>query len=268
MEELPCNSELNSRPVASVVDAQNEGVTPVTAPGRTGISQMLERPLLAEGPLPKVVVIDLDQTLWGFDAAQPKYATPHRRLDKNRVQCSGGAVASPFPEAVACLQTLFQVDREGQSLRVAVASMNSRREVCLSLLNKFGLMAYASLPGIDPAMVQIHKGNKRQHLTALAHAGGVSFTDMLFFDDFSVNISTGRKLGVVSCKVLPHEGLTFLALEKGIKAWREQQQSQCVPAAETAQITRSDRQQATEDANSLPLSEIGGLADEKQLFNS
>eukprot|EP00927_Polykrikos_kofoidii_P057586 TRINITY_DN51736_c0_g1_i1.p1 TRINITY_DN51736_c0_g1~~TRINITY_DN51736_c0_g1_i1.p1 ORF type:complete len:406 (-),score=62.18 TRINITY_DN51736_c0_g1_i1:26-1180(-) len=245
------------------------------------------------GRCPKLIVLDLDQTLWPFDAAHPRYARPHVSTGKCSVQCRGG-IANAFIEAVAVVhglggekakhecwgehttgdaeeehdvpqaqelkKRLGPEDRvrplEGLyfealtpsivagavtetetsrhipfPLRVAVASANSQRDTCCSLLRHLGLLnvprsgAAQHCAVIDPSLLEIHPGSKREHLTNLARASGVDFADMLFFDDNRNNVAVARRLGVVVQEVSPLEGLTFEAFRKGIVAWRAQLRS-------------------------------------------
>lgn len=52
-------------------------------------------------------------------------------------------------------------------------------------------------------------------------ATGVEYRDMLFFDDEKHNIKTVRRLGVTCVKITKESGLTFAAVNAGLKEYRE-----------------------------------------------
>lgn len=52
-------------------------------------------------------------------------------------------------------------------------------------------------------------------------ATGLPYRDMLFFDDEKSNITTVSKLGVTCVKLSKESGLTFAAVNSGLKQYRE-----------------------------------------------
>lgn len=56
----------------------------------------------------------------------------------------------------------------------------------------------------------------------IAHATGVPYRDMLFFDDDEANIKAVSQLGVCCVRVSNTSGLTFHALESGLKRYRQE----------------------------------------------
>lgn len=52
-------------------------------------------------------------------------------------------------------------------------------------------------------------------------ATGIAYRDMLFFDDENSNIKTVSKLGVTCAKISKERGLTFAAVNSGLKQYRE-----------------------------------------------
>lgn len=179
-------------------------------------------------PRPKLVVLDLDQTVWPFDAAEPRYGLPHQSTATlGGVLCQGGE-ARAFSEAADVIRALRHgSDGAGRGFAMAVASCNSRKEVCLSLLTKFGFMrdGGASCGGIDENLVEIYPGSKRTHFQRIFATCRVPYTDMLFFDDRGSNVRVSQGFGVVGHQVSPTQGLTREAFAAGLEAWRAQRRS-------------------------------------------
>ncbi|CAN0026331.1 unnamed protein product, partial [Ectocarpus sp. 12 AP-2014] len=69
--------------------------------------------------------------------------------------------------------------------------------------------------------LEIHAGSKAKHFQNIHAATGVEYRDMLFFDDEKHNIKTVRRLGVTCVKVSKESGLTFAAVNAGLKEYRE-----------------------------------------------
>jgi len=199
-------------------------------------------------PHPKLIVLDLDQTLWPFDAAHPRYALPHHPASHGGIQCRE-SIATPFAEAISVVKSILAVPNTGtsnsSSWRIAVASANSNKDVCTSLLRHLGLMQPSPrelvtrrrcvpedvdpfgdvFGGIEQHLLEIHPGSKTVHLQRLEAASGIAFCDMLFFDDRRNNISVAQRLGVVAYQVSPLTGLTRNAFAEGMRLWRTQRQS-------------------------------------------
>ena len=182
-------------------------------------------------PHPRLLVLDLDQTLWPFDAAQPRYGLPHRSCSggsmATAVRCVG-ATATPFDEALAVVRRAG-----GNGWRIAVASANSKRNVCESLLRHLGLLQttgdredgiIGEAGKFDSGLLEIYPGSKKTHFERLAESSGIGFSQMLFFDDRPQNIRAAQELGVVAVLVDPLIGLTEAAFARGCSRWRAQQQ--------------------------------------------
>lgn len=174
-------------------------------------------------PHPQLLIIDLDQTLWPFDAARPQYGFPHRasRGAVDVVHCVG-TTAAPFREAVAIVRRA-----RDRGWKVGVASANPRRDVCESLLHHLDLLGKgAARDGgrgcVEPEHVEIYPGSKTRHLERLAASSEVAPRDMLFFDDRAQNIRTAQHLGVTAVLVDPRWGLTEAAFAQGCARWQEQ----------------------------------------------
>ncbi|CAM9313727.1 unnamed protein product, partial [Ectocarpus fasciculatus] len=67
--------------------------------------------------------------------------------------------------------------------------------------------------------LEIHTGSKAVHFQNIHDATGVEYRDMLFFDDEMRNIKTIRGLGVTCIKLSEESGLTFAAMNAGLKEY-------------------------------------------------
>ena len=171
---------------------------------------------------PAVVVFDLDFTLWPLDVDCT--ATPFVSSTRGVVSADGKRLA-PFPEAPACLATLFDA-----GVRIAFASRThdpAAAEALLKLLplpsqTRAGSSLWDALRG-ERAMFQAYPSRgaraKATHFAAIASASGAPFSDMLFFDDLIENVRDAEARGT-ACVHVGSAGLTRGALEVGLARWR------------------------------------------------
>ncbi|CAJ1404709.1 unnamed protein product [Effrenium voratum] len=177
----------------------------------------------AERRAPKLLVFDLDQCLWSFDAALPRYGPPHRASD-GAVQCQAAA-AKPFKEAAEIVRQVNELPDIGP-LRVAIASRNAQEKICIALLQHMGLFQDSpGGPGIDRSLLAIYPGSKTTHFQQLAKASGVDFQDMIFFDDKGMNIRAAQSLGIVAQQVSPLRGVTWKDFHAAMGSWHAQRRS-------------------------------------------
>jgi magnesium-dependent phosphatase 1 len=178
-------------------------------------------------PWPKLVVFDLDYTLWPFwidtHAAPPPYAARDggaHAVDRH------GFVLRLFDEVPAVLAALH-----ARGVAVGVASRTDEPEWARALM---GLLS-VSVPGrgggggggartttLADAVhhAQIFPGDKQAHFHHLARASGVAFGDMLFFDDEHRNIASVSRLGVTAVLVDDAVGVSLAVLREGVRRWR------------------------------------------------
>ncbi|KAJ8377101.1 hypothetical protein SKAU_G00076810 [Synaphobranchus kaupii] len=125
---------------------------------------------------PKLIVFDLDYTLWPF------WVDTH--------------VDPPLPQG----QSWRGSGCTGaQGFRLAVASRTGEVRGANQLLKLFNLDQYFSLKEIYP-------GSKVTHFRKLQTDSGVQFSEMMFFDDEHRNIVDVSRLGV-HCVLIP-DGIT------------------------------------------------------------
>lgn len=162
-----------------------------------------ERAVLPEGAArPRLVVFDLDATLWKPELYQLR---KRPKANKDVVLCEGVA------DAVYDLAT----GREWASTVGAVASRASEAEWAEDLLAAFEIEG-SRLADVLP-LREIYPGNKKKHFQRLRERSGVAFSDMIFFDDYTENCGEVTQLGVL-CVHTPR-GLTREHWAGGLRAF-------------------------------------------------
>ncbi|KAI1888745.1 hypothetical protein AGOR_G00171890 [Albula goreensis] len=127
---------------------------------------------------PKLIVFDLDYTLWPF------WVDTH---------------VDPLPQG--------QKWRRG--LQLGVASRTGEVSGANQLLSLYNLNQYLSLKEIYP-------GSKVTHFNKLKADSGVQFSEMMFFDDEQRNITDVSRLGV-HCVLVPNGVTMKLIREELVK---------------------------------------------------
>ncbi|KAL6875778.1 hypothetical protein ACP4OV_013291 [Aristida adscensionis] len=138
--------------------------------------------------LPRLVVFDLDHTLWPFQCD---------RLPKDEIPYL-------YPEARGILSAL-----KDKGVEMAIASRASRRGVAKTFVEKLGIHAMFGAQEI------FYTWNpKGDHFQNIRRKTGVPYQSMLFFDDEVRNVIAANKLGV--CCVRVEKGLTLEKLNMGL----------------------------------------------------
>ncbi len=135
-----------------------------TMPG----NRMLHQPTTLNS-LPKLIVFDLDNTLWTPELYQL------RKLQRANITPRAGQDVHLMSGAMQILQDHIPYLQQ-QGVQFAVASRTKSVEWAHALLGQFNLLHIFSYVEIFPA-------NKKQHFEKLHQASGFSYQDMLFFDD-------------------------------------------------------------------------------------
>jgi magnesium-dependent phosphatase 1 len=140
--------------------------------------------------VPKVIIFDLDNTLWTPELYQIRQRTPPVASRDIRL----------FPASREVLQFLNDIEPSHPlyGVELAIASRTSKGAWAEQLLNEFSI-------GTSPLRsffryIEIRTGSKKKHLADIRAASGVPYSSMLFFDDDArMNLGETSQLGVLSC---------------------------------------------------------------------
>ena len=157
---------------------------------------------------PQLVVFDLDFTLWDCggtwcDCLSPPFSAPGGKvIDRN------GRHIRLYEDVLAILD---ECERIGSQLALASRTEQPTwaREL-IKLLEVRDRFQFA----------EIYPSSKLRHFAALCEASGLSYDEMLFFDDETRNIVEVSGLGVTSIHVT--DGMTLPLFRHGLAEWREQ----------------------------------------------
>ncbi|KAG5953090.1 hypothetical protein E4U53_006957 [Claviceps sorghi] len=178
-------------------------------------------------PLPKLIVFDLDYTLWPFwvdtHVSPPLKPSPTRTAATDK----SGEDFAFYADVPRILQLLPRaVGRDSPTstpLKLGIASRTSAPQLARDLLKMLHLPPLdegdkprRALDAFDGPM-EIYPSSKIRHFEAIQKKTGVRFEDMLFFDDERRNAETER-LGVTMWLVT--DGLSWAEVERGVEEWR------------------------------------------------
>ncbi len=114
--------------------------------------------------LPKVVIFDLDKTVWDVYAAEQTFP-PYRRISTNEIRDSVGKCIRSYKDIPVIMEALC-----ARGIRIALASLSPSFEKCDALLSALNLKQY-----IAQDLVQIRQEpSKLPHFRLIQSASKVS----------------------------------------------------------------------------------------------
>jgi magnesium-dependent phosphatase 1 len=147
--------------------------------------------------LPKLIVFDLDNTLWTPELYQL------RKLQRSNSTPKAGKDVQLMSGSQKLLEEHIPALQE-QGVQFAVASRTKSVEWAHALLGQFDLLDIFTY-------VQIVPGNKRRHFQDIQKASGISYESMLFFDD-----ARDGKFG--NCEPVAEMGVLAVHCPKGLES--------------------------------------------------
>jgi len=181
---------------------------------------------------PQLIAFDLDYTLW--DLWIDTHVTGPLRRHKNTLN----EVLDRHGETISFYDDVPQILHKIQSQSLRNKDINEDKKViiaacsrthapdlahqCLRLLlvpHNEDVNAQATPKSAIEFFdeLEIYPGSKMKHFKALHERTGISYAEMLFFDDESRNAEV-EKLGVTFVHV--PRGMTLEAFEQGMREWR------------------------------------------------
>ena len=160
---------------------------------------------------PKVIVFDLDHTIWPF-YVDLQVVPPFRKKNcfgREVIVDSNDSEIECFKDIKKILNTLkWHCFKNSEHL--AVASKALSNQVAFELIDLFGFNEYFS-------SVQIYSMPKTQHINAIKQEIQFeNYNQVLFYDDNKFNIRDTKQMGVFSFLVNKNNGLDLKAVHKSL----------------------------------------------------
>ncbi|KAH0554546.1 magnesium-dependent phosphatase 1-like [Cotesia glomerata] len=149
---------------------------------------------------PKLIVFDLDYTLWPFWV--DTHVTPPFSRKNGSVVDARGKKIKFYEQVPEILENLVS-----QGIEIGIASRTSEIKGAYQLLKLFNWEKYIKY-------TEIYPGCKITHFNKIKKASGVEFKDMIFFDDEHRNIHDLTEVGVLS--ILVTNGVTKSVITEGL----------------------------------------------------
>jgi len=162
---------------------------------------------VSEMAQPKLIVFDLDYTLWPF-WVDTHVDPPFTMTSNGKIYDSRRQEIKHYPDVPAILRKLHE-----DGFQLGIASRTSAPQAAgdlTRLLNWDQFFHYR----------QVYPGCKITHFKKLQSLSGIPYEDMIFFDDEYRNIKDVSSLGV-TCMFIPDDGVTWESYRKGIELFQE-----------------------------------------------
>ncbi|KYQ49694.1 Magnesium-dependent phosphatase 1 [Trachymyrmex zeteki] len=153
---------------------------------------------------PKVIVFDLDYTLWPFwvdSFVQP----PFKKGTRNKVVDARDRDVDHYSDVPDVLKQL-----SGEGYELGIASRTTEIKGAKQLIDAFGWKKYFKY-------VEIFPGSKVAHFSNIRKSSHTDYKDMIFFDDEARNIMEVGKLGVHA--VLVDDGVSRRVVEDALQSF-------------------------------------------------
>lgn len=134
----------------------------------------------------KLVVFDLDFTLWDAGGTWCDHTHPPYKRKNDFVLDSHGSKIMLYPDVVEILEYL-----ERENILMGIASRTGEPTWARNLMELFEIENYFSYSEIYPS-------SKVKHFTRIQQQANIPFSEMLFFDDEMRNITEVGSLGVTA----------------------------------------------------------------------
>jgi len=175
---------------------------------------MGENGMSKDGSLPKMVVFDLDGTLWYPEMYMLWGSGPPFRRDTKtgNVRAVGGEMVKLLGSSRSVLYSL-KTDEKFEDTLVGIASRTDEPEWAQECMKQFDVGDGISMKEtVD--YEAIYGGDKTNHLRELSKRSKVAFEDMIFFDNERGNLHSVQRLGV-QCVYTP-DGVTSKIWDKAL----------------------------------------------------
>ncbi|KAG6006681.1 hypothetical protein E4U21_006756 [Claviceps maximensis] len=225
----PSLATLSSTTTSTTTASSSSSAAAAANPSAT-LPSSLADPTLA---LPKLIVFDLDYTLWPFwidtHVSPPLKPSPTRTSATDKLGEDFAFYADVpwilqlLPRAIGCDSSSPSSPSSNTPLKLGVASRTAAPQLARDLLKMLQLPPLEdgdkprrAIDVFDGPM-EIYPSSKIRHFEAIQKKTGIRFEDMLFFDDERRNAETER-LGLTMRLVT--DGLCWAEVEKGVEEWR------------------------------------------------